>query len=465
MERNDSWNEGKTEGTKDHLVKMKAFSPAACWLWLAITSMLFMGIYAFLVALSRVPALNLLFTDQNFFKTALVTHVVLSVVIWFLSFYLFVTYQTTSKFRTSTIEYIPIIGAFVGAALIIATPFTGPAYPILNNYIPVLNRGIYFVGLSIFFCSVSFGILLRFGILWRQQKVIQGGSLIVSGSLFSAGVCLLVAILLFLISYFRIETSLVGSGTIYFEMLFWDGGHVLQFVNTFAAMAVWTMLSHQAYSLTPISNHFAAPLLILITTAVMITPLEGLLNTVEFADGRNFFLEHKQWMVSIGPIAIGIGLLRTCKSQTLDNIASSGLWVSLALFALGGVMAFTILGQDTRVPAHYHGAIGSVTLCFMTYAMLISIQNGWLSPKPKWKIVQIYLYGFGQGLFVAGLFVGGYAGLPRKTFGVEQNLDTAIKYTSMGIMGIGGLLAVTGGVIFVVMMIRAFLNSRTSRLE
>jgi hypothetical protein len=32
-------------------------------------------------------------------------------------------------------------------------------------------------------------------------------------------------------------------------------------------------------------------------------------------------------------------------------------------------------------------------------------------------------------------------------------------------MGIGGLLAVTGGVIFVVMMIRAFLNSRTSRLE
>jgi hypothetical protein len=39
-----------------------------------------------------------------------------------------------------------------------------------------------------------------------------------------------------------------------------------------------------------------------------------------------------------------------------------GLAVCLALFGIGGVMGVIRLNQDTRVPAHYHGMVGAVTV-------------------------------------------------------------------------------------------------------
>ncbi|HLG29886.1 MAG TPA: hypothetical protein VI387_06700, partial [Candidatus Brocadiales bacterium] len=38
----------------------------------------------------------------------------------------------------------------------------------------------------------------------------------------------------------------------------------------------------------------------------------------------------------------------------------------------------------------------------------------------------------------------------RKTFGAAQNLDDIAKIIGMSIVGIGGLIAITGGIIFVV---------------
>ena len=44
------------------------------------------------------------------------------------------------------------------------------------------------------------------------------------------------------------------SGEVYFEFLFWGGGHVLQFTHTIAMMVVWVVLTHASgcrFVLTP----------------------------------------------------------------------------------------------------------------------------------------------------------------------------------------------------------------------
>jgi heme/copper-type cytochrome/quinol oxidase subunit 1 len=65
-------------------------------------------------------------------------------------------------------------------------------------------------------------------------------------------------------------------------------------------------------------------------------------------------------------------------------------------------------------------------------------------------LVQPFLYGAGQLLFVLGLFLAGTEDVPRKTFGSAQVLTSYVQYTGMAVMGLGGLVAVLGGAAFVV---------------
>jgi hypothetical protein len=69
--------------------------------------------------------------------------------------------------------------------------------------------------------------------------------------------------------------------------------------------------------------------------------------------------------------------------------------------------------------------------------------------KARWLL--LWLYGAGQGLHSLGLFLAGSAGVARKTAGADQALDSAWKMASMGVMGLGGLIAVIGGVMFVIL--------------
>lgn len=445
----------------------KRKSPATAWLSVSVISIMFMGIYAFLVALSRAPGLNLLFPDQNFFRTALVTHVVLSVVIWFIAFIIFIVYYVTLSDRVTVLDYVPAAGAFSGVALIIATPFTGPANPMLNNYIPVLQRGSYFVGLGLFLASALFGMLIRAPALKRAiSNRSSGYPLIVTGSLAGAGLALASGLVCFAISYASLSGIADIDPHLYYESLFWGGGHALQFANALGLMAVWALLAgrNSSNEQLPIKDKTAMAAFGIMAVFAMIAPLEYLSDPIMSMENRKFFLNLKWWGAGIGPIILGLSIVRFLGKVDSDPIYRRGLTFSLGLFALGGLIALTLSGSDTRVPAHYHGVIGAVTLGFMAFALASVVDNGWLKIKSKWIKAQLTLYGAGQALFVSGLFIGGLAGLPRKTFGAAQQLDSVLKTVGMGVMGIGGLLAVTGGIFFVVFMLKALLGKDESAI-
>ena len=128
----------------------------------------------------------------------------------------------------------------------------------------------------------------------------------------------------------------------------------------------------------------------------------------------------------------------------------SSLVLSVAVFSLGGLIGVSIKGANTIVPAHYHCAIGAVTIAFMGLFYKILPSFG----KPLWSArlaaIQPYLYSLGIVLFAAGLFIAGSHGVARKAYGGEQELGTAARFIGMSIMGIGGLVAITGGAAFVI---------------
>ena len=80
---------------------------------------------------------------------------------------------------------------------------------------------------------------------------------------------------------------------------------------------------------------------------------------------------------------------------------------------------------------------------------------GYAPVRGRLAVLQPWLYGGGQLLHIAGLVWSGGYGVQRKVAGGEQVLRSTAEVAGMGLMGLGGLLAITGGLLFVVVVGRA----------
>ncbi|HVL58571.1 MAG TPA: cytochrome C oxidase subunit I, partial [Burkholderiaceae bacterium] len=242
----------------------------------------------------------------------------------------------------------------------------------------------------------------------------------------------------------------------YYEMLFWGPGHVVQFTWTLLMLVGWLWLSGLVGAAVPLTPRMATVLFAIGLSGALIAPLIYLNWPVISVEHNRMFT----WLMRFGgglailplAMAITIGLLRAPATTGSQRPMRAALIVSMTLFAIGGAIGFTIKGSDVRIPAHYHGSIVGVTLALMGLAYAIAPR---LSGRSlNWRLAewQVYLYGAGQLLHIIGLVWSGGHGVQRKVAGSEQVLDTIGQAAGMGLMGLGGLIAVVGGVLFVVAM-------------
>jgi len=133
----------------------------------------------------------------------------------------------------------------------------------------------------------------------------------------------------------------------------------------------------------------------------------------------------------------------------------AALWSSISLFASGGLIGLFIGGSNVTIPAHYHGCIVGVTLALMGLVYRLLPQFGWRAPQGRLATAQPVLYAVGQWLHIVGLVWSGGYGVQRKVAGSEQVLRSAGEIAGMGLMGLGGLVAIAGGLLFVVVVLGA----------
>jgi heme/copper-type cytochrome/quinol oxidase subunit 1 len=162
--------------------------------------------------------------------------------------------------------------------------------------------------------------------------------------------------------------------------------------------------------------------------------------------------------LAIAPVAAAVcaGLVRQSRRRDLAGAPMrAALIASLVLFAFGGVIGFGISANTVRVPAHYHGCIVSVTLALMGVAYWLLPRLGFACAPPRLASLQCWVYGAGQMLHIAGLVWSGGYGVQRKVADgalAQRSLD---EIAAMGLMGAGGLIAVVGGLLFVLAVIIA----------
>jgi heme/copper-type cytochrome/quinol oxidase subunit 1 len=73
---------------------------------------------------------------------------------------------------------------------------------------------------------------------------------------------------------------------------------------------------------------------------------------------------------------------------------------------------------------------------------------------------QPLLFGVGQTIFVIGFAYAGMHGMGRKLFGSDQSIHSLEAMTGLGLMSIGGLLAMAGGLLFIYIVIKSYINSK-----
>jgi cytochrome c oxidase subunit 1 len=422
---------------------------SSAWLTLGLISLVFAGIFSLLLVLARTPLVQGWIPFIDFFHVSLVVHVTLSVLVWLLAISA-AMWSLSTRNDLQSWDRASLLLAALGTAIIIISPFAGAGNPQMSNYVPVLRHPLFFTGLCMFAAGIASHVARSLLTYRRIGTELTGTAALQAGITMSAAVTG-AAMICVLASMSGISSQM--DGQIYFEFLFWGGGHVIQFSYTLLMMVCWVVLAWASGCRIDLTPRLTLVFLVFLILPIMVVPFLYLAHDVTSPGHRLAFTElMKYGGLSCLPLGLAVlaGLFNAGNPVGEARYLRSALVSSMILFAAGGVLGFMISGLDIVIPAHYHGATVGVTIAFMGLSYYLLPRLGFAPLPARMAFLQPLLYGGGQLIHIVGLaWTGGY-GVQRKTAGLAQGVDRFGEIAGMGLMGLGGLISVIGGLLFLI---------------
>ncbi|WP_016770098.1 cbb3-type cytochrome c oxidase subunit I [Rickettsia sibirica] len=480
------------------------------WLKLGILSLGFAGLYSIILVVLRTPQLSSFFPNPHIFKSALIIHVNLSVLIWLLSVTASVWGGETSlrgeakprrgnlmkQYKISEIATLSTFAcndvfrlypklAFLATLLIAISPVAGHN-PVMNNYIPMLENIVFIGGLSLFGVTLLlYAINILYFFDWTNLNSLVNFTV-------------LSTIIMFILSFVCCGWSYNGLQNIiqiipieiefYYELLFWSGGHLLQFIYTQILIFIWVSLFRELIAREVKCQTFYLFLLYLNFIFGILTLFGHIFYDIIDGAFKVFYTNHMKYLGGIAPVLclIGMGvelvwvfvIPRDDTVTINDRVIKTILLCSITLFLLGGLIAMNITGINVAISAHYHGSIVGISIACMGCSYLgigryqrhcERLKRAWQSHEVIQKLPRLsrrhfvpprndniinftfYLLTFGQILHILGLaFAGGY-GVMRKDPNSVMPMSAKLL---MGMMGGGGVIAIVGGLMFVYICVK-----------
>lgn len=421
------------------------------WFILATVALAASGIYAILPIFLRMPVFAEFGHFKNIFKVSLIIHVNLAVLVWFLSSMAMLMTSVTKK-ALAPISFTAFIVSMMGTVAMIVSPFIGPGEPVLNNYVPILHNFAFIIGIALFIS----GVILQTIITLLSFTEIKGD--LIRFSSYMNGMIFMIAVICFIKA--AIELKLLSNLRFidleeYYELLFWGAGHILQFNYVQLIIITWLVLiGHTVadrfkicfFALEWINFAFIS----LAIAAYFLYPIDSI-ELYEF-----FTLQ----MRYLGGVLIAIIAIWTARNLSLEQhsrIEITSFAAALLLILSGGIIGYLITGINVTIPAHYHGVIIGITVGLMGFCYSIMPQMGFAQIKTKAAVMQILIYTAGQVIHILGLAIsGGYGALRKSPDGVLTSKARAY----MGMMHLGGAIALVGGMMFVILIFISLSSKR-----
>jgi hypothetical protein len=442
--------------------RSEAFREARCarqWLGLALLVLVLAGVFALLVVVGRMPPFDRYVTDPLFFKRCLVVHVNLALVVWFYSMAAALLLALPGRGTPGRLaRYSPHLG-FAGVFMMLLAAGAPETQPVLSNYIPAIDHWLFGAGQITFGVGVLASFLDRRLLAWNDAG--RGYLEIPDAArpgLRAVAAALVLAAITFALAWLKRPLGLAPEAQ--HELLVWGGGHVLQLACTLAMLTVWLILLGAALGGSPIRRRAASIVFGAMLLPWTVAPLLTLQGT--WSDSyRTGFTHLMQWAIFPGVLVFLFLCARSLvrarrepgfEGPSLLDPRIAAFWVSGALTLLGFGLGACIRGSNTMVPAHYHASIGGITVAFMAVSYLMLRAFGLPNPTLRLRRAaawQPLVYGVGQMVFAAGFGLAGAYGMSRKAYGAEQAARGFAETVGLAIMGVGGFLAIAGGLLFI----------------
>ncbi|MDH5397453.1 MAG: cbb3-type cytochrome c oxidase subunit I [Cyclobacteriaceae bacterium] len=420
------------------------------WLALAVLAIGFMGFFSLEIALARTPFLQHYITSPTLFYRALCVHVIFAMVVWLMVFnvciwHLYLPLKNTLTGRISKGLTFLSIGLFAAVGIFeIGQPY-------LNNYVPVIDHPVFWTGL-IFFTLAYLLELLRFSPYINALLKGDVQQQLMSFSFLLSFLCIAIA----LISLMGTERT--SDVKLFFEKAFWVPGHIQQFLNACIMLLCWHYLVKRNNNNYRITNNYWIKIANGSMLFFAFTLLSGLFINPLSPTFR--FVTVLSYGLGLG-IPVLIHSFFLIKYFRWKGFASFTFILSLILYYAGILIAYGGMSSDLRITAHYHGVVTSLTVALMGISFYI-LKDKEILKFEKLARWQPVIYTSGMFLLIIGLFLAGYYGAPRKTFGFNWIFDnTMVSY--LNILGAGAVLSILGGVMFFVYVVISLINKLALR--
>ena len=328
----------------------------------------------------------------------------------------------------------PFYMALAGTILITLSPFIGFGQAYQNNYIPIYDNTLFKLGIALFLAAVFLNSAKHVS---RNKEIL------------SCVLLVFIAFACFFISYLGIKEK--SSSHYMYELLFWGGGHVLQFFYTQIMIIAWLEVCRMNKVELPFTDRWRT---IILMAPVVFAGLSSIYiyatQSVETAGYVTYFTY--QMIIGCGIAAIPFTLAALNRTIALKSYDKLAVLFSALLFIAGGLLgnvahARMMQGDiTTLIPSHYHGSVIAVTIALMGLGYRMAGIT-----RSSAAYIQMLIYSIGQIIYFAGLAILGQHGAPRKTPGI-QGID--VPQMVYHFMHLGGTLALIGGIMFVVIIIK-----------
>ena len=338
---------------------------------------------------------------------------------------------------------------------------------------------------------------------WRSRERTYEGSipLVTFGALTAA---IIAVITLLHGAAIYIPTFLWSLGLMHvdpqvYRMVWWGLGHSSQQINVAAHVSIWYLLAGLTVGGVVLNEKISRMAFVLYILFISMASAHHLL--VDPGMGPAWKIWNTSYAMYLAVLAsmvhgftvpAGIemgqrlrgytrGTFEWLKKAPWSDPGFSGMALSVVIFGfLGGITGVTIgteqiniIAHNTlRVPGHFHTTVvGGTALAFMavTYYVLPLIFGKRVA---FWGLakVQPYLFGIGIVILSMSMIFQGIFGVPRRHWDVSfSNAPFPVEYHPavqlfQATMGIGGLLAIAGGLAYILIAVVSVFFGRPFRL-
>jgi cytochrome c oxidase subunit I len=468
---------------------------------IAVVALLVGGLLAIGVVLTRWPAVHWLAADT--FYMVLTAHGLDMLIFWIIFFEIAVLYFCSStllrcRIATPNVAWLALALMLIGAVTNNVAVFQGSSSVMMTSYVPMMAAPSFYLGLILFAVGALIACFVFFGtlVIAKRENTYEGSVPLVTFGAITAAIIAVFTIAsgaIILIPTFLLSIGWVKEvDPLVYRTIWWAFGHSSQQINVAAHISIWYAVAAIAFGARPMSERVSRGAFLLYIVFLQLASAHHLLSDPGMSTGwkvvnTSYFMYFAVLASMVHgltiPGAIEVAQRARGYNKTLfewlrkapwGNPTFAGMFISLVGFGFLGGISGVMMGTEQLnmlihntiyVPGHFHATVVvGTTLTFMAFTyFLIPVLFKREVIAPRLAQIQPYLFGLSMYFFCLVMMGAGTLGVERRHWDMAfQGAALAYEwpgaaYLMMGLVGIAGVSAITGGGIYIYVTVGSIL--------